>query len=83
MKPDVVSLGQSACTIDIDGEIDFRSGTSYASPILCGLAACLWEAYPWLTNQELLDIFEKSANRYDAPKLPYGYGSVDVKKIWI
>ncbi len=80
MKPDVVALGTSACTIDIEGRIDFRSGTSYASPILCGLAACLWQAYPWLTNQELLEILKKSANRYDAPELPYGCGIVDIQK---
>lgn len=80
MKPDVVALGTSACTIDIEGRIDFRSGTSYASPILCGLAACLWQAYPWLTNQELLEILKKSANRYDVPELPYGCGIVDIQK---
>lgn len=79
MKPDVVSLGQGACTIDVDGKIDFRSGTSYASPIMCGLAACLWQAYPWLTNRELLNILKKSADRYNAPELPYGYGIVDVQ----
>ena len=64
----------------IEGRIDFRSGTSYASPILCGLAACLWQAYPWLTNQELLEILKKSANRYDVPELPYGCGIVDIQK---
>ena len=80
MKPDVVALGSFACTIDIEGKIDFRSGTSYASPILCGLAACLWQAYPWLTNQELLEVLKKSADRYNAPELPYGYGIVDIRK---
>lgn len=80
MKPDVMSLGQNACIIDIDGNVGYRSGTSYASPILCGLAACLWQAYPSLTNRELLDLFRKSANRYNAPELPYGYGIVDIRK---
>lgn len=80
MKPDVVSLGQGACTIGTDGKIDSRSGTSYASPIVCGLAACLWQAYPRLTNSEVLDILRKSANRYNAPELPYGYGIVDIQK---
>ncbi|UBD70595.1 hypothetical protein K6V21_03985 [Bacteroides cellulosilyticus] len=42
--------------------------------------ACLWQAYPWLTNQELLEILKKSANRYDVPELPYGCGIVDIQK---
>lgn len=80
IKPDVVSLGEGACTIGADGNISFRNGTSYASPILCGLAACLWQSYPWLTNMELLEILKKSANRYHAPELPYGNGIVDIQK---
>lgn len=41
---------------------------------------CLWQAYPWLTNQELLEILKKSANRYDVPELPYSCGIVDIQK---
>ena len=80
MKPDVVSLGQLACTIDTGGKIDFRNGTSYASPIMCGLAACLWQAYPELTNRELLDILKRAADRYNAPELPYGCGIVNIQR---
>ncbi len=80
MKPDVVALGLGVNTIDTEGMIVVKSGTSYASPILCGLAACLWQAFPWLTNRELLDVLKKSSNRGDVPVLPYGYGIVDIPK---
>lgn len=50
MKPDVMALGSGASVIGVNGEIDFRNGTSYASPIMAGLAACLWQAYPHLAN---------------------------------
>lgn len=80
IKPDVVSLGSAACTIGVDGKIDFRNGTSYASPILCGLTACLWQAYPWLTNHQLLEVLNRSADRYSKPELPYGNGIVDIQK---
>ncbi|MCP9611682.1 S8 family serine peptidase [Coprobacter tertius] len=80
MKPDIVSLGQSAYTIGPDGTVGPRSGTSYASPILCGLAACLWQAYPRLTNRQLSDILKRSADRYGSPQLPYGYGIPDIRK---
>lgn len=80
IKPDVVALGGGASVIDIDGKVSLRSGTSYASPIICGLAACLWQAYPKLNNKELLDVMKKSANRYNNPELPYGYGIPNMQR---
>jgi subtilisin family serine protease len=80
IKPDVVALGGGASVIDIDGKVNVRSGTSYASPIICGLAACLWQAYPKLNNKELLDVMRKSANRFNSPQLPYGYGIPDMQR---
>jgi subtilisin family serine protease len=79
IKPDIVSLGGNAAVIGVTGSIEYRSGTSYASPIICGLVACLWQAYPKLTNKDLLDIIKKSANRYQNPVLPYGYGIPDME----
>lgn len=81
MKPDVVALGSGAAVIDQTGTyIDHRSGTSYSSPVLCGLVACLWQANPQLTNKQLMDIIRKSADRYNNPQLPYGYGIPDMQK---
>ncbi len=80
IKPDVMSLGSSAYVINIEGWAETRSGSSYASPITCGLVACLWQAYPQLTNKEILEIMKKSADKYNAPELPYGYGIPDMEK---
>ena len=80
IKPDLVALGASAGVINPSGVAETRSGTSYASPIMCGLAACLWQAYPKLTNKDLLMVLRKSANRYNNPVMPYGYGLADMQK---
>ncbi|WP_207421147.1 S8 family peptidase [Desertivirga brevis] len=80
IKPDVMALGGGASVINTSGTAENRSGTSYASPIVCGLVACLWQAYPELTNNDLLEIIRKSADRASNPALPYGYGIVDMKK---
>lgn len=81
IKPDVVALGSGAAVISRSGiYIDYRDGTSYSSPILCGLTACLWQANPQLTNKQLMDIIRKSADRYDNPLLPFGYGIPDMQK---
>jgi len=80
IKPDVMALGGSASVINTSGEAENRSGTSYASPIMCGLIACLWEAYPALSNKDLMEIIRKSADRASQPELPFGYGIADMKK---
>jgi len=79
IKPDVMALGGSVSVINISGNAEYRSGTSYASPIMCGLAACLWQAYPKLTNSDLMEIIRKSADRASNPELPFGYGIADMK----
>lgn len=80
MKPDVMALGGGAWVIGESGVGETRSGTSYSSPILCGLAACLWQAYPQLSNKELMDVIRKSGDRINTPVIPYGYGIPDMKK---
>ncbi|KQS27070.1 S8 family serine peptidase [Dyadobacter sp. Leaf189] len=79
IKPDVMALGGGAAVMNVLGESEFRFGTSYASPILCGLAACLWQAYPKLTNLELIDIIRKSGDRASHPVVPYGYGIANME----
>jgi hypothetical protein len=80
VKPDLVALGGGAGVINPAGVAETRSGTSYASPIMCGLAACLWQAYPKLTNKDLLTVLRKSGNRCNNPVMPYGYGLADMQK---
>ncbi|PTR01030.1 subtilisin family serine protease [Mucilaginibacter yixingensis] len=80
VKPDIMSLSSGAAVINTSGSSEMRSGTSYASPIICGLAACLWQAYPQLTNKDLLDIFRKSGDKADSPAIPFGYGIPDMQK---
>ncbi|QTE40042.1 S8 family serine peptidase [Mucilaginibacter gossypii] len=80
VKPDIVAVGIGAGVINPMGVSEERMGTSYSSPIMCGLAACLWQAYPKLTNRDLLVVLRKSANKYNNPVMPYGYGLADMQK---
>lgn len=74
VKPDVVALGYYLPLINDQGKIVLKSGTSFSSPVMCGLAACLWQAYPSLSNKELLEVIQKSSDRYDDPNETFGYG---------
>lgn len=82
MKPDILALGSNAAVLDISGTISIRNGTSYSSPIICGLAACLWQAFPNLSNSEIMRIIIQSSDRSDNPILPYGNGIPNMEKAY-
>ncbi|MEG1546303.1 MAG: S8 family serine peptidase, partial [Bacteroides sp.] len=80
VKPDVSAVGKEATVLDIDGNVSKANGTSFASPIFCGLVACLWQARPELTAKELMELIKKSGDRADFPDNIFGYGVPDMWK---
>lgn len=80
VKPDVMAFGMGSTVVNDKGLISHNSGTSFSSPILCGMVACLWQAYPSLTNQEVIQVVRESSDRYNVFNEDYGYGIPDMKK---
>lgn len=75
IKPDVSALGVNVPAIAANGKgIKGASGTSLSSPLVAGLIACLRQAVPDATNQELLDAVRATANQADNPDSELGYG---------
>lgn len=79
IKPDVVAIGDKINVVGSDGDVMINNGTSFAGPVMCGLAACLWQVNPELTNLELLDIIKQSSSKYNTPGKSYGYGVPNMK----
>jgi subtilisin family serine protease len=77
IKPDVMAQGQSVVLSDSAGNIGTANGTSFSSPIMAGMVACLWQAFPNKTNAEIKEMIVKSADRYTVPDTQYGYGIPD------
>lgn len=78
VKPDVTAQGQNPYVLDATGNIsNSGSGTSYSGPIIAGMVACLWQALPTKTNQQIKQLITQSADRYTAPTVEYGYGIPD------
>lgn len=74
VKPDVVAQGQSVVISNGRGGVKYGSGTSFAAPLVAGLAAGLWQAYPTLTNIQLLKLIRNSASQAAKPDSLLGYG---------
>lgn len=77
IKPDVMAQGEKTVVSDQNGNSILLSGTSFSAPIISGMLACLWQAYPDKTNQEIKELMLQSATKYTAPDNQYGYGIPD------
>ncbi len=78
VKPDVVAVGSGTYLLDSNGKATTGSGTSFSSPLMTGMVACLWQALPNLTNKELLHLIRTQSNFYNQPDTRYGYGIPDL-----
>ncbi len=78
VKPEVCAVGVQAALINPDGVIIHSNGTSFATPLLAGLAACLWSAYPTENAMQIRERILRSSDRYSTPDTQqYGYGIPD------
>ncbi len=74
IKPDVTAMGVSSGVQSIQGGVTSINGTSFASPILAGSVASLWQAYPELPARELIHMVRQSGDRQKNPDSTYGFG---------
>ncbi|MCF8373498.1 MAG: S8 family serine peptidase [Bacteroidales bacterium] len=74
IKPNVVAQGALAAIQNPNGNISFGNGTSFSSPIIAGMAACLWQAHPGMTNMQLLEAIQQSGSQSMNPDSLLGYG---------
>ena len=81
-KPDVVAVGLGSDVMGTDGNLRHANGTSFSSPIMCGMVACLWQACPELTAKEIIELVRRSGDRAVFPDNIYGYGIPDLWKAY-
>lgn len=78
IKPDVASVGVAAILETSTGTIGTGNGTSFACPNMAGLATCLWQGFPELSNMQIRSALWQSGNRATAPDDRVGYGIPDM-----
>ncbi|PLX12683.1 MAG: serine protease [Marinilabiliales bacterium] len=80
IKPNVAAMGYQTVVQGTNGDISFANGTSFSTPIIAGMAACLWQYYPELNNMEIIKKIEESGHQYSNPDYKLGYGIPDFGK---
>lgn len=77
VKPDVMAHGYGTTVVSPgEGAYYDGSGTSFACPVLAGMATCLWQAKKELHASEIRDALRGSGNM-TTPDNYYGYGIPD------
>ena len=74
IKPDVMAIGSPATLISGRGSIVRDMGTSFSTPIVCGLVACLWQSLPNKSAFDIINLVRRTADNYKEPNNVYGYG---------
>ena len=80
IKPDLTAMGKETAYQNSMGNINTGNGTSYSTPLLAGLMACLWQAFPDSGNMEIIEMVKRSASHFNEPDSLYGYGIPDFSK---
>lgn len=74
VKPEACAVGQGSMIINPSGVVSHGNGTSFACPLMAGMAATLWSALPSLDAATIRRLIIESADRYQNPHSQYGYG---------
>ena len=75
VKPDISGPGVMVAAVASNGQgLTGANGTSLSAPLISGLTACLLQAVPEATNQQILDAIRATASHAQAPDDSVGYG---------
>lgn len=79
VKPEVCAVGVQTTLVYPDGQLVTNNGTSFATPLIAGMAASLWSALPDENAMQIRERIIKSCNHYSYPdkKNQMGYGIPD------
>ena len=82
IKPNITSVGYNTVLYTPFG-VSTGSGTSFSNPNINGLICCLWQAFPQLSNMEILKAVYATSDRARTPDNRFGYGIPNMKRAYI
>ena len=90
---DIFAPGEDVYSTNPENTYEIASGTSFACPVVSGIAALVWSYYPHLTAKQVKEIIIKSGISYadlkvlrptdsgKAPKITFGQLSISGKVV--
>jgi serine protease AprX len=83
VKPEICATGTASALVNTSGTPAYGNGTSFATPIMAGMMACLLQKYKTQTQNpsvwSLLQSVFKTGSIYSNPTAQMGYGIPDFK----
>jgi serine protease AprX len=79
IKPNVMAWGSNTTIARGIIEISYGSGTSFSSPVMAGMVACLWQSHPNMTAIEVQQSIMESGNKAADPDTLMGWGIPNFK----
>lgn len=73
-KPDVSTMGLGTYVCQPGYNFTAGNGTSFATPVMAGAVACLWQAHPTRSNMEILSAIKATATQSTTADNSYGWG---------
>ncbi len=80
IKPTVMAMGMGTTVADGNNSVVYGDGTSFSSPIIAGMCACLWQAHPKATNVQIMNAIKETASNHTSPNNYMGWGIPDFAK---
>ena len=74
IKPTLSAMGVATAVLSAAGVASRGNGTSFACPVLAGMAAAFWQANPTLTAQQVIAVLRSTASKAASPDNTLGYG---------
>lgn len=82
VKPDAAAVGSMTYMANNRGKTVRGNGTSFSSPLMSGMIACLREAFPNKNAYQIINAVRWSGNQYSTPDSSLGYGISDMLKAY-
>ena len=80
IKPDVSAQGVGTIIGNAAGGASSGNGTSFSAPLIAGMAAVLWQEFPYLTAQQLIKVLQEAGSQAANPDNLLGYGIPTIQR---
>jgi hypothetical protein len=79
-KPDITAVGRGTAFFSSWGDYSYGNGTSFSSPLIAGMAACLVGVFPDSSASSIIKMIREAGHLYPVHNDSLGYGIPDFGK---